>query len=126
MKIRKKIHEKLDAYLEKLNVATKELETEQEILEDLVTPQSIKEKERNLKLLLEITSKFQTLHENTETIRENNLTIAKIPEILYPETPGQNKIKSLNRDNWTLIKDVIAINDSILESFKIILEKMKV
>jgi hypothetical protein len=99
MKIRKKIHEKLDAYLEKLNVATKELETEQEKLKDLLIPKSIKEKEKNLQLMFDITSKFQTLHENTKTIRKNSLNIFSIPEIEYPETKEQNKIHSLTREN---------------------------
>ena len=99
MKIRKKIHEKLDAYLEKLNVALEELETEQEILEDLVIPKSITEEEKKLRLLLEILKKFEELSEKTETIRKNSIIMYDIPEFKYPETKGQNKIHSLSRNN---------------------------
>lgn len=42
----KNTKQKIDCYFEQLKVLNKELETEQEILEDLVTPQSIKEEEK--------------------------------------------------------------------------------
>jgi len=117
---------KIDGYFEEFKALNKELEKEEEILEDLVIPQSIKEEEKNLQLIIELTIKFQKLHEHTETIRKNSIIIDNIPEITYPETKGQNKIKTLNSDNWKLIKNIIEINDNLLDSFKIILEKMKV
>jgi hypothetical protein len=122
----KDTEKKVNIYLEQIKILNKELYKEEEKLEDLLVPQSIKEEEKKLQLLLDITSKFQTLHENTETIRKNSLNIFNIPEIEYPETKGQNKIHSLSRENWKLIRDIIAINDSLLESFKIILEDSKI
>lgn len=125
MKI-KNNQEKLDVYLDKLKIATKELEIEQEKLEILLIPKSIKEKERNLRLMFDIIHKFQTLMEHTTTICKNSINIHNLPEIQYPETKGQNKIHTLNQHNWTLITDIRAIHDSLIESIKIIAEKVKV